>query len=165
MNELAGNLAGEHLIDSCYEKNFSLVRAYVNGGVSVDYRSPKNGDTPVQVLCLVNGPEILRYVLENGADASLIGNGCTPLEMAVLNNRYECIALLVEYNVALDAVNSLGQTALWYASSKGYLPIVELLVNAGADAKADNTGKTPLAAAAENGHGAVAAFLTLDSID
>ena len=60
---------------------------------------------------------------------------------SAINNSRECTTPLIQHGVAVDAVNMHGNTAFWYASYNGYLPIVELLVEGGSDIEiVDNEG-------------------------
>ena len=105
--------------------------------------------------------EILQFLIENGANADLAdNNGFTPLHWVVIHNKPAYATVLLSHGVALNAVTTHGWTALWGASWDGHLPIVKLLVEAGADIdRADNHGMTPRAIATKYGHAAVAKYL------
>jgi hypothetical protein len=66
----------------------------------------------------------------------------------------------LEHGVPLTATNYEGSTATFGAAAGGSLPVIELLVNGGADLNATNLyGDSPLEAAIGNKHVAVASFL------
>jgi ankyrin repeat protein len=152
---------GEQLITACNGGNFPDVRSLVGSGTSADFQGG-GGYTPAMHCCYGGHSEILQFLLEQGANASLTaGGGWAPLHWAAFCNAYECAAVLLRHGVTLDAINTFGRTALWNASSKGLLPIVQLLVQGGADIEiiADNDGQTPIVIARERGHAAVVAYL------
>ena len=63
--------------------------------------------------------------------------------------------------INIDKRDSMGNTPLFYASSKGVKDIVQLLLNAGADANlANNISETPLHVAARYGSKEVIKLLT-----
>ncbi|GMS96222.1 hypothetical protein PENTCL1PPCAC_18397 [Pristionchus entomophagus] len=70
--------------------------------------------------------------------------GRTPLHLAALNARFDCVELLVEEDASIEAVDYLGRTPLMLAAMKprAYL-VVEHLLEQGADiGKADIDGNT-----------------------
>jgi ankyrin repeat protein len=94
--------------------------------------------------------------------------------MAIQHGRTELMAAIVNQNIgevqnlidlskgsgAIDAVNTHGQTALFYAVNIGSEPIIRLLVNAGADINhRDPAGDTVLNWAIASGKKAVISLL------
>ena len=142
-------------ITNCVRKgNFAGVRALVTGGTSVNFQT-ETGETPAIYCCCFGECEILKFLLQNGANAELANKYGSPLSWAAVHGQTACIVVLLAHGVLLDAVNLLGETALWKASMRGHLAIVKLLVDAGADPnRADNDGKTPRAIATDRGRGA-----------
>ncbi|ABK44143.1 Ankyrin repeat-like protein [Magnetococcus marinus MC-1] len=95
--------------------------------------------------------DILKYLLEEGADATLAGaKGYAPLHIAAALNKLACAeALLGSGKVELDARGSHSSTALHLAVMQGHVEMVKLLLAVGADATlADEIGNTPLHVAA-----------------
>jgi ankyrin repeat protein len=156
---------GQQLVRACDGGDFPGVRSAVSSGASVNYQD-RFGYTPAIYSCLQGHSDILQYLLDQGANAELANNyGYTPLHIDAWNNKYECAVVVVRHGVALDTINTtLGWTALWHASRGGHLPIVQLLVQGGADfERACNDGLTPLAIAREIGHPEVVMYLSIES--
>jgi ankyrin repeat protein len=137
----------------------------VSSGASVNHQDGR-GDTAAIRCCARGHSDILHYLLDQGANAELANNyGYTPLHIAARLNKYKCAVVVVRHGVALDTINTtLGWTALWHASRGGHLPIVQLLVQGGADfERACNDGLTPLAIAREIGHPEIVMYLSIES--
>jgi len=157
--------SGKLLNDACYDGNFPSVLSLVSCGASVDCQDKYNGHTPAIRCCQRGHSEILQFILEQGANAELASSGgWTPLIYAAAFNKYECVAVLVRYGVVLDAfTTSSGYTALWIASWNGFLSIVQLLVQIGAEIeKADYLSRTPIVVARQQGHTAVVTYLGIE---
>jgi ankyrin repeat protein len=87
-----------------------------------------------------NRPEILRFLLEKGADATALpSGGFTPLHGAAWKGCIESIAILHDHGANLDAVENPGKTTpLEYAARSGQIEAVELLLSLGANPNAVN---------------------------
>jgi len=88
--------------------------------------------------------------------------GWTPLMIAAAEGHVETVSALVEAGGDVNATNPLGRTALMFASSYGFLPIVNDLLAHRADPNIvpkDSTGWTALIAAVHNGHREVVTML------
>ena len=97
-------------------------------------------------------------VLKRGLDVNSVDrNGDTLLIQGVRRNMPEFIDYLVKRRARLNLRNKNGESALSIASFTGQLPLVKLLVEAGADVNL--YGWPPLSYAAYNGHLAVADYL------
>jgi ankyrin repeat protein len=89
------NKRGKELLQACYTGNFDEVRRLVpsssSSGANVNCRD-QDGVTPVIKCCYFRGqPEILRYLLENGANGSIpdnVNGGRSPLQIAVHHNSH-----------------------------------------------------------------------------
>ena len=110
--------------------------------------------------------QALRHELASGVDVNQRGEGgATPLYMAVnfrssyaeekLQERLECISMLLEAGASISTRDSLSSTPLHYAArneSPAFHPVITLLMESGADVNAvDSLGDTVLASAAESG--------------
>jgi ankyrin repeat protein len=145
---------GNLLISACKGGNLASAQSSVIRGARTNFRCGY-GATPAIWCCIKGHLEILEYLLERGANAKLAlpVNGWTPLHNASLNNKPECVTALLRHGLVVDAITTYGETALYLASRRGYLPVVQLLVKAGADVKrATNYDRTPLSAARQFGH-------------
>lgn len=88
--------------------------------------------------------------------------GTPPLLLAAGNNRGSVVALLLKHGANPNATETaLNTTPLHWASYKGHITIIEMLLQAGADVNArDKVGRSPLDMAADGGQTAVIKFLT-----
>ena len=77
----------------------------------------------------------------------------TPLIQAVQSGHMRLIGQLIRGGAEINAKDALGRTAAHYAVLHNNLPVLELVIAAGADANlVDNDGNSPLDYAQENGH-------------
>ena len=94
-------------------------------------------------------PDILRYFLEHGASARQKGeNGFSPLTYlcrADKGQQPEKIRLLLEHHAPVNAMGPKGRTALHYAAAAGFLEVMTILLDHGADFRIrDHQNETPL---------------------
>lgn len=99
----------------------------------------------------------VNYLLNNGADANYkekIGSfGMSMLILAVNNQDFATIKLLITHKVNIDERDWFNSTALMYAAHSGNLDIIKCLIKNGADIHADDgQGNTVLSAAKEGKH-------------
>ena len=126
-------------------KTFEVAQVLIDFGVAVSPRGPL-GQTPLHTNC--DNPEVLRLLLENGAQLSEKTNdGSTVLEWAVVADRLDSVELLVDMGADIHTTNANGNTPLHLVASKR---MAELLLSYGARVSAENNeGKIPLETAAE----------------
>lgn len=144
------------------------------------------GETPLHAAALYGQLGMIRLLIARGADPNVADdNQISSLQYAMRRDHQPAVALLREFgarpDTLFDAVNAgdaarvmrmvragadvnelgLSGTPLHLAAAKGYLGIVGILVDAGADleAKGDPLNGTPLHIAALNSQALVARFL------
>jgi ankyrin repeat protein/Tfp pilus assembly protein PilF len=104
----------------------------------------------------------LPVLLDRGADPSLAdGRGYTALHFAAQEGHLEVVTFLVrKVGLSANLRTEEGATALLIASGKGYLDMMKVLVESGADAQmATEAGWTPLMLASRGGHLDAVGFL------
>jgi ankyrin repeat protein len=132
-----------------------LARIIQAGGII--NKTDENRNTPLHTLFMRQSSlediskkvERVRILLAQGANINAINsNGDTPLIIAVSSFvcRKELVQALLAGKPNINAANSQGKTALIAAAGiVAYPDIIDLLLNAGANAKLeDNTGRTAL---------------------
>ncbi|XP_014671481.1 PREDICTED: ankyrin-1-like [Priapulus caudatus] len=79
--------------------------------------------------------DIVRLLLETGANPNVAEtrNGATPLMMAVKDGEEAVVRMLLSHGADANAADSQGRNSLYYAAFSGWLDIVRLLLEAGAD--------------------------------
>lgn len=95
--------------------------------------------TAIDEAAVHNHPEVIEILLETGIDIEIQTNrGHTPLLAACTYGSFEAAKLLVARGANVHAIDSaLSRTGLHTACYKEYEEIVKLLVDAGADIKAE----------------------------
>jgi ankyrin repeat protein len=117
-----------------------------------------DGLTALMTASVAGHAEAVQLLLDHGADPTASdGDGLTPLMNAAENGTLPVVKLLVE--AAKDPVeyintmSSTGFNALIIASAHGHTPVIEYLLDAGANVDALHENKvTPLMYAAASGH-------------
>ncbi|KAJ6640892.1 5-formyltetrahydrofolate cyclo-ligase [Pseudolycoriella hygida] len=114
----------------------------------------------VKPLCLAvekDNERITSLLIQNGANVNY-PKGL--LKTAVEHGNERMVELLLQNQVNVNSVDSLGETALHFASYKGYEKIVEKLLKKGANVNLEDvSGKTALHQAASFGREKVAELL------
>jgi ankyrin repeat protein len=99
-------------------------------------------ETAVQAASHVNRPDIINFLLDQGAPMDI----CTT---AVLGMEDDVAALLIEFPDLVEATGAHNLPVVYFPAIAGHINILSLLVTAGADVSAGDEGNTAL-------HGAVA---------
>ncbi|CAH1251028.1 PPP1R12A [Branchiostoma lanceolatum] len=167
------------LHQACIDDNMVMVKFLVEKEADMEY--PDNeGWTALHATVSCGHLEITQYLIENGADLSAVNNeGETPLDLAEDEEMEQLIHKFVEQqSIDLEAArreeerrmiedanqwlnsrvikekkhSKSGASALHVAAAKGYIKVMQLLIQAGVPINAvDNDGWTPLHAAAHWG--------------
>ena len=110
---------------------------------SPDYANEPIGTTSLHIAARDGGPDDVRKAIDDSADVNArIDGGWTPLHYAAAHGRGNNVAILLEYNVAINAKTGRhGWTALHLAKFAG---MAELLIENGANPNVkDAAGRTP----------------------
>ena len=144
-------LSGDH---------FDISRILLEYNAEVNSRN-EDGYTPLLIASSNGNIDIFRLLVAHNADVFVHDNrGNTPLHVAAFGGHLEVVRSLLELKADVHSLNSEGLTPSQRAlegQRKGELDIVWLLLNHGADAKADEkSGNTLLHLAASEGDLALA---------
>jgi ankyrin repeat protein len=132
-----------------YDNDQAKVRQLLDNGADVRGKG-KYGDDALSLASSCGRTEIVKLLLDAGADINRDLNGYSAIKCAAYNNHAETVGLL------LDRGATDGGGALLMASQRGHAETVRLLLNRGIDVNTKNTqGKTALELARENGKTAV----------
>ena len=83
---------------------------------------------------LANAPELIRFLIEKGADVNAQTNqGAAPIHTAARNRHPDLVKLLAERGADVNAVDTDGMTPLRYAAMRDSVPTVKALLDNGAD--------------------------------
>ena len=106
--------------------------------------------------------DVMNYLLDSGAEVDKIGyEECSPLMYEVYGKKYDCTRLLIERGANVNYQRALdGFSPLHFAAQKSDLPMIEILLAAGADRSLrDNDGRTPADLARAKGYDQIATQL------
>ncbi|XP_065226131.1 protein phosphatase 1 regulatory subunit 12B isoform X3 [Planococcus citri] len=167
------------LHQACIDDNLDMVEFLVEHGADIN-KGDNEGWTPLHATASCGFISIAKYLIEQGADIAAVNNdGELAVDIAESDEMEDLLhAVLREKGIDLDEARNkeeqvmlqhakewlnsekyediphekTGATALHVAASKGYIKVMDTLIQAGADVNAqDFDGWTPLHAAAHWG--------------
>jgi ankyrin repeat protein len=144
-------------------RGFDVFRCILAACANLNQRRNHNypGDvTAIQAAASRNNIDVVRALLEKGADANAPANklgGMTALQTAVSRNNFEMVELLIQHGADVNGLPSpaRGRTALQVAAEGGFVKLTEYLIARGANVNAPaahNRGVTALQGAAIKGN-------------
>ena len=135
------------LMKAVNQNDVAAVRKLIAQGVNVDELEP-NGDAPLVMAAYEGHTEIVRLLLEAGADVKAVDPGmkATALHAAAYAGRTEAAKLLVEHHIEIDRQGPYnGYTALHDAIWQNNVGVAQVLIDAGANLTIQSkSGETPL---------------------
>lgn len=145
-------------VDAAFDGNLARVKAALEKGVPVD-QADESGNS-LLMLAAFNGHDALaKALLAAGADIALRNTeGRTALMFASTGPFPTTVRLLIETDAEVNATDSVEHfTPIMFAAGEGLSPVVELLLEAGADpAMKDIDGDTAATFARQRGFTALA---------
>jgi cytohesin len=118
----------------CQRGGTARVKFFQDHGVPLDPDAPVLGRPKLLVAAPLGNAEMVRLLLEAGADASVSGpRGMTPLGDAARNARHELVGLLLEAGADPNAPGLMGRSPLRWAVQRGHADVVTSLLEAGGD--------------------------------
>ncbi|XP_007251595.3 dynein axonemal heavy chain 12 [Astyanax mexicanus] len=133
---------------------FILEITFKESPTDAKYNKTHRGKTPLFLAVEKGLLDNACYLLDNGSSPDCLdGEEDTPLMLAIRNNHYDMVKLLLFYNVRVNQEGANRRTALHEAARLGLTDFVNLLLKSGAYADPRSAyGLTPLALAAQAGH-------------
>ncbi|OJJ98985.1 hypothetical protein ASPACDRAFT_61660 [Aspergillus aculeatus ATCC 16872] len=126
--------------------DYSLVRRFLALGADPDVSTYNHKETALTLAINRScGEEVVRMLLESGADVNAARDETTPLMCAANKKQDETVRMLLDRKADVNATNSAGRTALGLAILSGTCKSADLLIDSGADVNAVGPGpSTPL---------------------
>ena len=170
-----GKVAGaDQLFGAIVRNDAQQVRLLIAQGAEVNCRDA-NDVTPLALSARLSRREISELLLNSGADANIQSKmnddiqdgGYTPLLWSIMNGGFETLQQMLKKGGDVNRASTEGDSPLIYAARGGFLDIVDLLLESGAnpDYKNPYTGRTALMEAVDSGKSAVVECLVDKGVD
>ncbi len=134
------------LIQACKNRQKGIVLSFLKKEeININY-SDVDGYTALCHACRVGSRDIIKILIENGADVCVMTNqGETPLHIAANYGNKEILRILLENGADIDATDNRGKSSIIYAVKAGKGDAAKFLKESGADINlTDDSGKTAL---------------------
>ncbi|CAC5378634.1 unnamed protein product [Mytilus coruscus] len=144
----------------CAKGDIPMIYWCINHGVDVNQcRNDKteplmDGWSPVMIACRQGHTEIVRMLIDTGADYNKCNNyGWSPVTFACGKGHTEIVRMLLDIGTDYNKCDSEGCSPVMIACRYGRTEIVRMLLDIGADYnKCDNEGWSPVMSACRHGH-------------
>lgn len=136
-----------NLMKAVQKNDAARVAALIADGADVDELDP-NGDAPLVMAAYLGHTEVVKLLLEAGADVTAVDPGmkATALHAAAYAGRTEAAALLIQHGIDINRQGPKnGYTALHDAIWENNIDTAKVILDAGADLTLkSHSGETPL---------------------
>ncbi len=153
------------ILEHCLKGDIDAVRALLQKNPELIAARNSEGATPLS-MAAGGHLEIVKFLLQQGADLNTVGQDGTALHIAVWEAQEEITLFLLERGLDPSATSASGETALMAAGYKGLTQIGMILIEYGAEVNCRTSkgttdmfdtsppvcGESPLHLAAAYGH-------------
>lgn len=140
-------------LNACKNNQKAIVQTFLKkGGINLDKRDAL-GNTPLFYASQKGARDIVKLLVENGADVNLANNhSSTPLHIVSQSGNKEIVAVLLENGADINGTDKEGKTPLIYSLADGRTEFTKFLLSKGADKNIkDNAGYSALDYATSRG--------------
>ena len=117
---------------AAYGDDAELAELLLDAGADPDAVN-RNGSTPLALACANAGTAVVARLLDAGADPRLAPTGEPPILTCARTGRAAAVRALLADGADIDAVDAWrGQNALMWAAAENHVPVMGLLLEAGA---------------------------------
>ena len=130
------NFIGRNLLHAAAEGgNTSIVKSMLSCGINIDSKDDESSATPLIIAVKENHVEVMKYLLQKGADISLTtgSDKRNALHIASQYGSVAAIEMLLSYDLRPDSRDREGNTPLVCAAGCGQIEAVNCLLKHGAD--------------------------------
>lgn len=132
--EVSSGFDADKFVTAVRERDANKAMELLQSRPTVINARDGNGDTALIVAISGRDPDWTGYLINHSADANLPSrNGDTPLIAAARVGFEDAAQWLISLGAKVDAANRMGETALILAVQQRQIPIVKLLLEAGAN--------------------------------
>ena len=132
--QVAGGFDGDKFVAAVRERDGGKAMELLQDRPSVVNARDGKGETGLIVAITGRDPDWAGYLLTHGADPNFPSSrGDTPLIAAARAGFEDAAHWLIARGVKVDAANRMGETALILAVQQRQIPVVKLLLSAGAN--------------------------------
>ncbi len=155
------NAEDNRLIHGVLTNNVQIIKDSLQKGANVNIHEKINGNTPLILAAFYDHVEILKLLINSGANIHARCNEKnTALIKAAWNGSTESLKVLLEFNADVNAKEIAGMNSLMIASFWGHLGIIKLLVESGSVINEKNDEHmAALSYAKEQGHTEIIQYL------
>ena len=158
----------QEIITAAKEGNLGKVKELIEKDSQLINTKDANGRTLIHWACRGVHFEVIKYLVENGANVNAKDNNMnTPLISISSRGHIEAAKFLLDNGADIHAEsNEFSRTALFYSVLGGHTEVTELLLRKGAKVNINvGFGRTPLYYAVDKGHTEIAKLLILGGAD
>ena len=130
------NFMGRNLLHAAAEGgNSSIMRSMLSYDIDINSKDDESSVTPLMIAVKRNHVEVVKYLLQKGADISLTteSNKRNALHIASQYGSVEAMEMLLSYDLRPDSRDVEGNTPLACAAASGQIEAVNCLLKHGAD--------------------------------
>ncbi|MFC2124625.1 ankyrin repeat domain-containing protein [Bacteroidota bacterium] len=111
--------SGDDLINAIAYQDLDKVKSLIETGVDINfqYDADGSGTTPLMMACMYNFADIAKYLLDKGADVSIISNRGTTALMGAAAVSGEMVDLLLAKGADISVKDRDGNSAYMYSIS------------------------------------------------
>ena len=150
---LGNSIFAQEIFEAVKSKNLARVKTLVEKNPELVNSKDESGKTPLFWACSAVSEEIIKHLIEKGADINARDRVASiPLHYLAYNGDREIVNYLIEKGADVNAKHGLGRTALFSAAGGNYPENVELIISKGANVnEPDFLGNTALHIVSESG--------------
>jgi hypothetical protein len=120
------------LMSATASNDIDGVRFFSKAGPSVINQRNKGGATSLHIACREGNFEIVKILIENGANVNIVDNeGWSPLMRASLAGKEDIVEILLKNGAKAQLLNSLNESALVHATSAKCLGCINKIIENG----------------------------------